>query len=44
MSRDIMSKKEFAEIYEADGHTGLAKCRHCGRIDTDVYDYIEIEE
>ena len=38
-----MSKKEFAEIYEADGHTGLPKCKHCGQIDTDLYDYVEIK-
>ena len=38
-----MNKKEFNEIYEADGHTGLPKCKCCGRIDTDVYDYMETE-
>ena len=37
-----ITQKEFDEIYEADGHTGLPKCRCCGRIDTDTADYYEV--
>ena len=29
-------------MYEADGHTGLPKCRCCGRIDTDTSLYYEV--
>ena len=39
-----MTKKEFREKYENDGHTGLPKCKCCGRIDTDFSMYNEIVE
>ena len=31
-----------SEKYEADGHTGLPKCKCCGRIDTDFSLYNEV--
>lgn len=40
--KEIITRKEFNEMYEADGHTGLPKCRCCGRIDTDTADYYEV--
>jgi hypothetical protein len=39
-----ITRKEFNEMYEADGHTGLPKCRCCGRIDTDTNLYYEVIE
>ncbi len=37
-----ITKEEYNEIYEADGYTGLPKCRCCGRIDTDFSLYNEV--
>ena len=37
-----ITQTEFNEMYEADGHTGLPKCRCCGRIDTDWSLYYEV--
>ena len=37
-----ITQAEFNEMYEADGHTGLPKCRCCGRIDTDTSLYLEV--
>mgnify|MGYP003133483097 CR=1 FL=1 len=37
-----LTKKEYAEIYESDGYTGLPKCKCCGRIDTDFNEYNEV--
>jgi hypothetical protein len=31
-------------LYEYDGHTGLPKCKCCGRIDTDASLYEETDE
>ena len=39
-----ITQAEFNEMYEADGHTGLPKCRCCGRIDTDWNLYYKIIE
>ena len=41
---NTMTKKEFREKYENAGHTGLPKCKCCGRIDTDFSMYNEIVE
>tara|TARA_R100000995_G_C3430428_1_gene98248 strand:+ start:315 stop:431 length:117 start_codon:yes stop_codon:yes gene_type:complete len=37
----MITREEYNEVYEADGHTGLPKCKCCGRIDTDVEMYID---
>ena len=37
-----ITRTEFNEMYEADGHTGLPKCRCCGQIDTDWSLYLEV--
>ena len=39
-----ITQAEFNEMYEADGHTGLPKCRCCGRIDTDWSLYLEVRD
>ena len=39
-----ITRKEFNEMYEADGPTGLPKCRGCGRLDTDWSLYLEVKD
>jgi hypothetical protein len=36
-----LTKEQYNEMYEADGHTGLPKCKCCGIIDTDFLLYKE---
>ena len=37
-----ITKEEYKEIYEADGYSGLPKCRSCGIVDTDFHMYCEV--
>ena len=39
-----ITREEFNEMYETDGHTGLPKFRCCGRIDTDWSLYLEVRD
>ena len=37
-----LTKEEYNEMYEADGYSGLPKCRCCGIVDTDFHMYNEV--